>query len=329
MKYSRILLLAFLMAAGLSAASCAVSASSDDSSQDRILKAWININYPGLQARPSGVYVLSMDSGSGSAITDSSYVFVHYTRTDLEGTVASTNYREKVAQLGNLESAGYYGSDIWRVDKGFIPEGLEDVIKGLRVGGSARIVMPVSASYVKSSVYDAFPSNEEANVVYSIFIDDVVSDITAWQEKMLNDFKDANFQYLDSLRGGFYLKKMIECPQDTVSEGDDVKVEYIGRLIENGMVFDTNIQDTAKLYRIYDDSRSYDPMTITYKAEEEAFFEENNIVKGFGYAIRNMNYGETAICFFLSDLGYGAGGSDPSIPEYAPLCFWIHIQEDD
>ena len=42
-----------------------------------------------------------------------------------------------------------------------------------------------------------------------------------------------------------------------------------------------------------------------------------------------MNFGETAVTVFNSELGYGEKGKSPSIPEYAPLYFWLYIEPKD
>jgi hypothetical protein len=42
-----------------------------------------------------------------------------------------------------------------------------------------------------------------------------------------------------------------------------------------------------------------------------------------------MNYDETAVTAFSSDLGYGESGSNPAIPEYTPLSFWLYIEPKD
>lgn len=125
-----------------------------------------------------------------------------------------------------------------------------------------------------------------------------------------------------------YIKKIEEKTEetDTVSEGATVKVRYIGRLL-NGQVFDTNIQDTAKFYRLYDSDNSYDALNVTfYKTDGEKLLEDNSVVTGFAKAVSMMNYGETAVTLFNSELGYGEKGSSPSIPEYSPLVFWLYIE---
>jgi len=95
----------------------------------------------------------------------------------------------------------------------------------------------------------------------------------------------------------------------------------------NGQVFDTNIEDTAKFYRIWSGDKTYSAMDISYyKSDESKFASDNSVVTGFGNAILKMNKGEKAVTLFNSDLGYGADGKNPAIPEYSPLVFWLYIE---
>ena len=138
------------------------------------------------------------------------------------------------------------------------------------------------------------------------------------------------YQIADTTAEHLYLKKLEvhDSEEDTIPEGRTISVRYIGRMM-NGQVFDTNIEDTAKFYRIWDSSRSYNALTISYyKNNEEQFNQDNSVVTGFGRAIQHMNYNEKAVTLFSSQLGYGESGSKPSIPEYSPLVFWLWIVKD-
>ena len=95
----------------------------------------------------------------------------------------------------------------------------------------------------------------------------------------------------------------------------------------DGRVFDTNIEDTAKFYRIYKSNGSYNALSIEYyRTDTTKFSSANSVVKGFGKGVTLMNYGEKAVVLFNSQLGYGEKGSSPSIPEYSPLSFWLYIE---
>lgn len=323
--------LATLFLAGVLAVSCAVTPEEDTYySSDRVMKAWINVNYPGAKTfGDTGAYILEMEQGNGPTVSDSSYVWAHYTKRALDQTVTSTNIRQLAEQLGNYTATAYYGSDIWRVDQGYLPDALETVIKTMRGGGRAKIALPVSASSHSNAIYTAFSSTSEAdNLVIDLAIDTVVVDIYDYQERTMKAWFQEHFACSDTIVEGLYFKKLEkkEAESDTISEGTSVNVRYIGRLLD-GSVFDTNIEDTAKFYRIWKSDGSYSGLSINYyKSDESKRSSENSVVEGFGTAVMQMNYGETAVAVFNSKLGYGEKGSNPAIPEYAPLFFWLYIE---
>ena len=322
-----------LLSAALATA-CAVDPTEDENyALDRVMEAWIRVNYPGLTTYgDSGAYVLEMDKGNGQAIGDSSYVWAHYTKRKLDGTVISTNVRQLSEQIGEYTVTTDYGSDIWRVDKGYLPEGLEKVIKTMRVGGHASIALPKSASAHESALYSAFNNLTEAyNLLVDVSIDTVMNDITDYQDRMMKTWFREHYAVSDTLFEGLYLKKLIEKTEetDTIPEGNTAHVRYIGRLMD-GRVFDTNIEDTSKFYRIWKSGGTYDALDVQYyKTDDSKLSSENSIVTGFAKAVCQMNYGETAVTLFRSDLGYGEKGSSPSIPEYSPLVFWLYIEPKD
>ena len=113
----------------LAAASCArTTTTSSEDPYDKVLKSWVRVNYGDLAPNDSGVFVLNYLPGSGKAVTDTSYVCVHYVRKDLSGNILSTNYVDVCKQLGTYSATDYYGSDIWRMGYDCIVPGLEQVL---------------------------------------------------------------------------------------------------------------------------------------------------------------------------------------------------------
>ena len=156
----------------------------------------------------------------------------------------------------------------------------------------------------------------------------MTTDIYDYQERAMKAWFTENYGISDTTALHLYFKKLVEktAETDTVSEGTAVNVRYIGRLL-NGKVFDTNIEDTAKFYRIWKSGSTYNALSVNfYKSDSQKFSSENSVVSGFGQAVTLMNYGETAVTLFNSELGYGEKGSNPAIPEYAPLVFWLQIE---
>lgn len=330
MKYRYTLIISLLLAASL-AVSCAVSPEEDeDASYDRVMKAWMRVNHPGIQPYGSGgAYVLDMSQGSGPAVTDSAYVRIHYTKRYLDQTIADTNLEYLAEQLGTWTVSSWFGGSTWRVDQGYLPDALEEVIKHMRGGGYAQIALPMSASEHDYTAYNAFSSTSESdNFLFEIAVDTVINDIYAYQDQEMKTWFREHYNSASTIEDHLYFKKLVEhsAETDTIPEGNNVNVRYIGRLM-NGQVFDTNIEDTAKFYRLWKDGKTYEALSISYyKEDEEQFSSSNSVVDGFGKAIVNMNYGEEAVTLFRSDLGYGEKGSSPAIPEYAPLFFWLYIE---
>jgi len=325
MKIKHILLITLLLTG---ATACAVAPEEDDdAAYDRVMKAWLRVHYPGAQASSGGAYVLEMNQGSGPSVTDSAYVRAHFTKQALDLTIEDTNVEEVAGQLGTWTVSTWFGGNTWRVDQSYIPEGLEKIIKGMRGGATARIALPKSASSHDYTAYHAFSSLSEAdNYIYDIAIDTVITDIYAYQERALSRWFREHYASASTLEEHLYFKKLEEHATDTIAEGNNVNVRYIGRLL-NGQVFDTNIEDTAKFYRIWNDGKTYEALSIAYyKQDEDQFSTSNSVVDGFGKAVLAMNYGEIAVAAFDSTLGYGESGSGDAIPEYSPLVFWLYIE---
>lgn len=321
---------AMLLLTAFAAASCAIDPDeSANLSLDRVMTAWINVNHPGLQPYGEhGAYLLDLQKGEGPAVTDSAYVWVHYTKKALDQSVLASNIQAVDEQLGQYAAGNYYGSDIWRVDQGFLPDGIEEVLKTLRSGSKASIALPSSSSGHSYSRYSAFSGTSEVdNYLYELTIDTVMTDIYDYQAREMQEWFREHYETGDTLSTGFYFKKLTEKTEDsdTIPEGNNINVRYIGRLL-SGHVFDTNIEDTAKFYRLWTSGSSYTALGLTYYAEEAKFIENNSVVEGFSKAVSRMNYGETAVALFSPELGYGEGGSGKSVPEYAPLIFWLYIE---
>lgn len=318
----------FIIAAliAVTAASCAKNVAEESSyGYHRALQAWINVNHPGVSANDSGVFVISCEPGSGLPVSDSSYVFAHYYRTDLKGNYASTNIDTLVERLTGRGKTYYSGSDIWRMDQGYVPKGIEPVLKGMKEGGEVLLALPVDMSKVPVSVYSAFPQEETDNVVYYIKIDRVVRDIYAYQDSMLTDFSNRYYGGMDSLSNGFYFKLIgRKADSDTLVDETTHPVRYMGRRVEDMVMFDTNVKDTAKKYNLYSSGSAYDTLGVARYADIRDMISKANVIEGFARAVHEMHYGDTVEVFFRSDLGYGATGSSSSIPEYAPLFFRIY-----
>ncbi|MFN8344905.1 MAG: FKBP-type peptidyl-prolyl cis-trans isomerase [Spirosomataceae bacterium] len=91
-----------------------------------------------------------------------------------------------------------------------------------------------------------------------------------------------------------------------IAIGTTVSVTYTGRLIRNGVQFDSG--------------------TIDVNVVDPTGTASGGVVKGFNDGIAKMRYGEKAVIIFPSLLGYGLTGSSTKIPAYSPLLFEVEAK---
>ena len=99
---------------------------------------------------------------------------------------------------------------------------------------------------------------------------------------------------------------------------------YVARLLD-GFVVDTNIEDTARKYRIYSSSRSYSALGHTVVDPDTS--SESDLIRGIDKALLNMKHGGVSIAFFSSDWGYGS--KTKSFGRYQPMFYWIKVVTDN
>lgn len=323
----RLILFAVSAAALVLQASCARTVSDPRNySTDRRLDAWIMENYAGIEKDTSGAYILELEQGSGREIGDSSYIFTKYVRKNLDQAVYSTNLLELLHKMGRVEKTTYTGPRIWRVGKGMLPTGLESVIRRVREGGRIKVVLPVEKSAVASVTYNAFNSTETDNMIYEIEVERVLDDIKAYEDSLLRDYSKKYYGGQDSVFDAFYwIREGFRADADTIADEQVLGIRYIGRRLD-GQVFDTNIKDSAAMYRLTDTST--DTLAFTYYRDSARMCSTNSrYIPAFSLAINRMRHFDTITVFFSSYYGYGASGSGVTIPEYSPMCFKIFIQE--
>ena len=335
---SKITKLAGLYALLLIGSGCAKEVSTDTSHMAKdYFDAWMSIYYP--YARPSGlgVYIIEDQPGNGVAIDeDDLYVFAEETIYDLDGNISSTTSESISQRLGTYRKVNYYGSDIIINDRAYTETGVLEMMKGMRVGGKRTAIIPswlfTIANYETEADY--IKMNGGANAIVSLTITDSAQDITEWEIKQLEKFVERNMDGVDSVKFGFYSKTLVPS-LDTATFAEDTTfyINYTGRLL-NGHVFDTTIEDTAKVHGIYDASRAYGPKSVGMAPEykniqlgAEAGETGSTTIDGFSFCLSRMKPMEKVLCAFYSELGYSYSGSGSSIPKYAPLVFEIEAVE--
>lgn len=105
--------------------------------------------------------------------------------------------------------------------------------------------------------------------------------------------------------------------------GENVFMSYSG-FLSNGRLFDSNEAETAKKFGIFDATREkmglYRPM---------AFAFGRPMIPGFTDGLNRMSFGERAVLFIPSELGYGAQGAGDVIPPNSDLIFEVTLKKTD
>jgi len=106
-------------------------------------------------------------------------------------------------------------------------------------------------------------------------------------------------------------------------EGSNIYIHYAGYL-EDGSLFDSSMEEVAKAYGKFDQSRAdqngYQPFPFPYG-------KKDGLIPGFLEGISNLSFGDKAILFIPSKLGYGERGAGNVIPGNANIIFEVELFE--
>ncbi len=325
------------------AGACAKEATESKNGDNKLyLDAWLGAHHP--DARPSGlgIYILDDKAGTGDAVSDDDYfLFIRYTATDLDGTIGSTSEEKTAQQIGSYSKGNYYGPTVVLNTALATQVGILEMIKGMNVGGTRTAVIPgwLNVTLDGNENYttgdDYFRNETGTNAIYTITLTDKTDDIYKWEVDSLERYTARVMDDVDSTFYGYYYQQL-KAPTDTTTLPRDTTfyINYTGRLL-NGLVFDTTVEDTAKLYGIYSSSNTYEPQKVTLSETYtditlggSSSSDGSTTIEGFAYCLSKMKAYEKGVCAFYSYLGYGYSGSGNAIPKYAPLTFEIEIVDE-
>jgi peptidylprolyl isomerase len=105
--------------------------------------------------------------------------------------------------------------------------------------------------------------------------------------------------------------------------GANIYIHYAG-FLENGSLFDSSIEDVNKTFGKYDPNRAaqhgYQP--LPFQAGKK-----DGMIPGFIEGIEKLSFGDKAVIFIPSNLGYGEAGAGNVIPPNANIIFEIELLE--
>ena len=298
----------------------------------RQFEAWRAIHYPDAVEK-NGIYIIEDTPGTGSQWNKNMGVtFMTYTIRSLDGTVNSNTDEQWAKKLGTWDQTYYYGPQVVPTGEGYSYAGMDTILDGMRQGGTRTAIIP--SWLMTRDRHDSMDEylateTEVSSMIYSITFLDQTEDLKEYEFQQMREYSNRLWGVTDTLStAAIFFKSHTDFDSEPAAIPADstVYINYIGRRIIDGQVFDTTIADTAKFYHIYNPSKTYRPVAITW-AEEAANIKlsGNSTVTGFALGLKAMHAGEKASFVFGYNLGYGSSGSGDMIPAYAALRFDVEL----
>ena len=328
----------WMAAAALCLAGCAQTPSTNYGELAQMeFDAWASVHrQAGWQQTELGSWITEItDDASRTAVgsaDDYPYLRISYTVSSLSGTVTSTTDKATAQKIGTFVKQNYYGPQMLYRGSNGIYAGLEEVVNTMHEGGRARVIIPgwllTNDRFSTKEKYLANMTESVSALVYDFTVEELISDVDAWELAALKDKLPAG---ADSLTTGVYY--VCEKQSDDSTEfasGDKVYLNYVCRRLMDGYAVDTNIADTAKVYGLYDASKTYSSLLINWADAASGLTmtsSESSMIDGFAAAVFQMHLHEKGHAYMVSSQAYKASGSGNTIPGYCPLIFDLEIVE--
>ena len=296
--------------------------------------AWMEYYGDGAVKQPSGIYIKKLESStSPSAKTpkDGEWVMINYTGRDMtSGDVFVTRDSVVAKHQGTFQYYTHYVPQYvsFKETNSLLIEGNYIALTDMKEGDKWRIYIPSNLAYGSSTYsYDKGYQGEASvrtnmPVIMDLELVKVISDPTQYENLAVAEYAATNWHQLltDTIQANMYRESLsVGLDTVTVKKDSTVSVFYVGRFLD-GFIFDTNIEDTARKYKIYSSSSSYGAKSV--------YVGNYNLCKGFEDGLLGMKYGETADVIFTSTYAYGSDGSQDGntvIQPYTPLIFTIEV----
>ena len=339
-----------LSAIGLLAVGCAQQdPASEGKKAEEYITLYMESFYPDVARESSGIYILEDTPGSGELWDDDlDYIYASITVRDLGGTITSTRDEKLAKQLGTYATFNYYGPVYQHIGENFSYAGLDAMLDGMRIGGTRTAILPawlVTTSRCDSKdAYLKACTKSTNHLMYTVTLAGQTDDIDETEKQQIEDYlkkaygtapAPVSFKEDVDPDGSFYFISDVSGfdPDDERSSDATLKLNYTGRLLTTGQIFDTTDEKLAKDIGIYSASRTYEPVTITFSDNWDSIAMNGNsttLIDGFQGGLSLMKWSkQKATIIFISALGYTSSGSGNIIPPYAPLIFDLELLDNN
>ena len=310
------------------------------------MQEWNKNNGKDVKPTDLGIYILDDVPGPATEdlwSADNQYCYAEVTIRSLDGKITSSDSEDIAKQLGTYSSSTYYGPKVFMVGEGISYAGVDEALKGMRIGGERTVVIPswllTTSRYSGLDKYLA-ACTSSSHYIYTFSLSDQFTDVTEWEKGKIKDYiqafypgatptvmpgseegaeADGTFWFISDVSGF--------SEEDKRSESElDLSLNYTGRRLD-GTVFDTSDKITAINNGIYNASGSYTPLSLAFSSTWSDIKVNNStsFVDGFKAGISLMWWsGQKATVIFASKHGYSST-SKTAIPAYSPLVFDLEL----
>ena len=309
------------------------------------LEKWVQEFHPELQPNADGLYMMDDTPGTGVLWDEShGYTLGYVTIRTLGGTISATDEEKLAQQLGTWVEGNYYGPRIFATGEGISYAGVDKLLTGMRMGGTRTAIVPAwmitQSRYGTQQEYiDAATSS--TSLIYTITPESQFDDLDRWEKDSLLTYArrhygaDIQSQIIPGKEAAdstlyFVSDSTAFSGREPFARDTTLRINYTGRLL-NGQVFDTSVAEVAVAARIYNESKTYQPLSVTYASNYDSIktSDGSDLIDGFQIGLYRMRWtGQKAVVLFTSSLGYTSTGSGDVIPPYSPLLFELEILAD-
>jgi FKBP-type peptidyl-prolyl cis-trans isomerase len=285
--------------------------------EKRYFNLFVRSNYPDLLHTASGLYIDTVENGSGLSVEDGDWLLINYVMTSIPSDrigrkVLDTSFETVAEQHGVYVSDALYGPVKFKHGEE-IPGGIREGMSLSREGGKYRFMFTSDLGF--GSEGSKFV-NPFVSVIYDTEILKVIKDIESYEASKLQS-------YLDTIPG--------DAITEIYDEETDATMYYIEDSIGTGSALgiDSAVQVQYSGYlcdeRVVDSNFGGDPFDLV--------IGEETVIRGWNLGLTRFNRGGRGRLVIPYPLAYGELGTLHSsgkqiIPPYETLIFEMKVLDE-
>lgn len=302
--------------------SCAKRVTEDDDTiEQRALDSWIAKYVPHAQQLGDyGIYyeVIKPAEPNAKSVDLTNWLFAEYTLKDLDGNIIYNRNADVARQQGQYTKYTRYIPDYMGIPEDITQmsamQGMYYGFIDMKEGEVRRYYIPSKHGYGGGSLQNSYGYGGQYSLgAYSPIILDglvakeIIPDPKKRQEDMVKEvaarWETENTAKVEAIEEHFYMQVLNRKENaDTIPVDKNVKFHFVGRYVDDGAVFDTNI-DTVWT-NSFGEVRKYDPTTPISITRKETMNPESMPELTFSFLIPKLCYGDSVRVVTISDYAY-------------------------